>query len=194
MNNIELAQQIKSYLISSYPKIEVKVEPLQNDPKQLAVYFIEDKFSLIYPMQRYHYLIHLLPKEFVSEKLENTIWFELAPNETPGDLEFPDEELIQDITPDVMHCLNKTNFFEALDDLLSPTAPELEPKLCYGDYRHSKGILPKKGFFEKEYFDIFHVLMAQGGYCDCEILFNIANESRFAAEYWKNRDKKHNQT
>jgi hypothetical protein len=29
--------------------------------------------------------------------------------------------------------------------------------------------------------------MAQGGYCDCEILFNVAGGSRFAAEYWSKR-------
>ena len=29
--------------------------------------------------------------------------------------------------------------------------------------------------------------MAQGGYCDCEILFNVARESRFAAAYWSSR-------
>lgn len=30
----------------------------------------------------------------------------------------------------------------------------------------------------------FHVFMSMGGYCDCEILFNVAESSRLKAEYW----------
>ena len=34
---------------------------------------------------------------------------------------------------------------------------------------------------------MFHVLMARGGYCDCEILYNAVEESRLKAEYWRAR-------
>jgi hypothetical protein len=56
-----------------------------------------------------------------------------------------------------------------------------------GDFRVAKSILATKGFFESEYFDVFSVLMAQGGYCDCEIFYNVAESSEFARRYWANR-------
>ena len=43
------------------------------------------------------------------------------------------------------------------------------------------------GFTQDELFDVFHVLMDKGGYCDCEILYNAAEESRLKAEYWRAR-------
>jgi len=42
-------------------------------------------------------------------------------------------------------------------------------------------------FQQDELFDVFHVLMAQGGYCDCEILLNAAESSRLKSEYWRAR-------
>jgi hypothetical protein len=34
---------------------------------------------------------------------------------------------------------------------------------------------------------VFHVLMAQGAFCDCEILYNIATESRLKSQYWQRK-------
>ena len=48
-------------------------------------------------------------------------------------------------------------------------------------------VLALGGFREDEHFDVFHVLMARGGYCDCEILYNAVEVSRLKAEYWRAR-------
>ena len=48
-------------------------------------------------------------------------------------------------------------------------------------------LLLARGFREKELFDVFHVLMARGGYCDCEILYNAVEDNRLKAEYWRAR-------
>ena len=185
--NQQIQRDLKEFLLTSYPEIEVRVEPFSLDPSRTAIFFIEPKFSLIYPQQRFHYLTHLIPAEYQERHLQNTLWFELAPGEKPEELVYPDDELIASITPEVMQCLHKTRFFKALDDRLCPSDDEQSREACYGDYRVSKDILPSKGFFENEYFDIFHVLMAQGGFCDCEILYNVAEGSRLAADYWKAR-------
>jgi hypothetical protein len=116
--------------------------------------------------------------------LSNSVWFELAPGESPGDLVYSDEELIADITEPIMAILNKTSFFATLDEAF--TRPE-NPAVCEGDFRIAKSILPTNGFFESEYFEVFSVLMAQGGYCDCEILYNVAHGSEFARRFWANR-------
>jgi hypothetical protein len=183
----QIAEGLQEILASSYPDIEIRVVPFAADPARPAIYFTDPKFALIYPQQRFHYLRHLIPVEYQNQYLANSVWFELAPGEEPEDLVYPDEELIESIAEDVMHCLNKTSFFAALDDRLIPSEASQPRALCYGDYRISKSILPTKGFSEPEYFEIFHVLMARGGYCDCEILYNVAEESRLRSEYWKTR-------
>ena len=185
--NEQILRDLKEFLLTSYPEIEVRVEPFWLDPSRTAIFFIEQKFAFIYPEQRSHYLTHLIPAEYQERHLQNTVWFELAPGEKPEELVYPDDDVIASITPDVMQCLRKTRFFEALDDRLCPSDDEQPLEACYGDYRVSKAILPSKGFSEDEYFDIFHVLMAQGGFCDCEILYNVAERSRLGADYWRAR-------
>jgi hypothetical protein len=164
--------------------MEIRVESWNKDPARIAIYFMEPKFALIYPYQRWHYLTHLIPVDYQEAHLEKSIWFELAPGEKPEDLRYLDEELIDEITPDVMKCLVGSQFFELLDDAMCPENPEAERAQCWGDFRNSRPILLKRGFKEDELFDVFHVLMRQGGFCDCEVLYNVVERSRFKAEYW----------
>jgi hypothetical protein len=187
MTDDELAASLFAFIKDSYPNMQVKVQPWVGDKSRKAVYFTEEKFALIYPMQRYHYLNHLIPFSFQEAELSNSIWFELAPGEKPEDLVYPDEQLISEISPFVMGILEKTGFFTTLDELFLPLAIDASPAQCWGDYRVSKSILPNKGFNESEYFDVFHVLMDKGGFCDCEILYNVVPESRYAKKYWSNR-------
>jgi hypothetical protein len=182
-----IAAEIRAFVAPSYPDMEVKVEPWSEDPTRLAIYFRAAKFALIYPQQRYHYLSHLIPPEYLETKLKSSVWFELAPGESPGDLEYPDEELIASISPDVMKCVNGARIFEALDDTMCPVDPSAPRAECWGDYRVAKPILLSRGFKADELFDVFHVLMAKGGYCDCEILYQVAPGSRLAREYWQKR-------
>jgi len=167
----------------------IKVEPFAPDPTKTAIYFVEEKFRLLYPAQRYHYISHLIPREFYEQYLTDTVWFEMAPGEKPEELEYPDEEMVSEITPNVMAILQRADFFKSLDDIFWPTGFYKKKGVCYGDFRTSKEVLLKCGFKQEEYSDIFHVLMMQGGFCDCEILFNVAEESRLKAQYWKARAK-----
>ena len=185
----QIATDIRAFVSSAYPEMEVKVGAFDLDPNRTAVFFVEEKFKLLYPMQRYHYLAHLIPTEYQDQHLQNSAWFELAPSENPDDLEFPDEELIKSITPNVLRSLGKTRFFAQLDDRMCPQEEFLVGMACRGDFQLSRAILPLAGYAKNEHFDIFHVLMSQGAYCDCEILFNVAPESRLRTRYWKARAK-----
>jgi len=184
MDPQKIQTDILNFVRRVYPDMKVNVEPWCEDPSRIAIYFTESKFTPIYPIQRYHYLCHLIPVEYRERELANSVWFELAPGETVSDLQFPDEELISTITPDVMKCLKGAHVFEALDDLLCPASENSHRQRCYGDFRHTKPILLSRGFAESELFEVFHVLIASGGNCDCEILYNAAGESRLAAQYW----------
>ena len=58
---------------------------------------------------------------------------------------------------------------------------------CFGDFRHSKKILTDSGFSDNEQFDVFHVLMSEGGFCDCELLYNVFRESEYSKKYWSDK-------
>ncbi len=118
--------------------------------------------------------------------MANSVWFELTPGESP------DEEVIRNITPNVMNCLRASGFFQALDDRLCPVDSMAERARCRGDYGVSKSLLPALRFHEHKFFDIFRVLMAQGGFCDCEILYSVAGESRLKSDYWSSKTSEPN--
>lgn len=188
----QLVADLKRFVMPSYPDMDIQVMQWDHDPTRQAIYFTDEKFALIYPYQRWHYLTHLIPADYQEANLGNSVWFELAPGEKPEDLQFPDEELIDSITPDVMKCLVGSRFFELLDDSLCPKDSSRERNQCWGDFRISRPILLDRGFDKDELFDVFHVLMRQGGFCDCEILYNAAEESRLKAEYWIARSEGRN--
>lgn len=183
----QIQTDLLRFVRSSYPEMEITVAPWDEDPSRLAVTFVEAKFSLLLPMQRYHYLAHLIPSDYQEAHLKETVWFELAPGERPEDLVYPDEALIEAITPDVMKVVSAARALDALDDALCPEDKTQERAACYGDFRNVREILLQRGFTEQELPDVFHVFMAQGGYCDCEILYNVASNSRLSAEYWQAR-------
>ena len=56
-----------------------------------------------------------------------------------------------------------------------------------GTYAVSTAILQLLGFELQDTEEILQVLKSRGGCCDCEILFNVAENSRLKAEYWRQR-------
>ena len=191
MNHPELAAAIKQQLASSYPNISVEAKPCEGDPSRPAIYFLAQEFADLYPEQRYHHLIHTISDDFYQQRSTNSVRFELAPGERPDDLRYPDEELVNDISSDVLDVLTGVRFFDALDGLVAPMDETDEGIPCQGDFQLAKRILQEKGFGQRgdvdEVFDICHVLMSEGAYCDCEILYNVAEGSRLNARYWRMR-------
>jgi hypothetical protein len=86
-----------------------------------------------------------------------------------------------------MKCLSNCNFFEELDDRLCPADKSIPREHCLGNFEISESILRKHGFDNEELADVFDVLRAQGGFCDCEVLYNVAETDRLKAEYWRAR-------
>jgi hypothetical protein len=182
----QIRADLMGFLQEAYPQLEVRIGPWDEDPGVLEIRFIDEAFCGLYPKQRYHRLIHLIPTEYYTEHLADTVWKELAPGEEPSTEEHLDDDTIADITPDVLASLLSAGFFSVLDDLFSPVDGSAG-QACHGDFRNSKSLLPELGFSESDFCDIFDVLMGQGGFCDCEILYNAAESSRLKARYWKAR-------
>jgi len=181
MTTQELQEKLYEFTKPSYPDIKIKVVDTAENIRQL--YFTDDKFKLLYPKQRYHYLTHLIPSDFYEQNLQDTEWYELAPNEDPDDLDYHDQETIAEIKEPIISLLkDKVGFVPLLDKKFTSQTVK-----CYGDFRHSKSILTELKFSDEDQFDIFHVLMNEGAYCDCEILYNVFRESEYSKMYWADR-------
>ena len=97
------------------------------------------------------------------------------------------DEYVVSITPYVMKYLAKSHFFEGLDDLLCPSGESRQARKCGGDYGLAESLLLELGLDRADLDDVYVVLRAQGGFCDCEILYNVAESSRLKAKYWRGR-------
>jgi hypothetical protein len=184
----KIESDIRAFVRASYPEMIVRAEYWAKDPSRIALFFIDERFRTLYPRQRYHYLVHLIPKDYYESTLADTVWFELTPEERPEMVaDDPAEELIAAITPDVMSALQEKGFFAALDEMFCPNSSAIEAQRCPGDFRNARKALQLCGFAESDWSDVFHVLMRQGAFCDCEILYNAATESRLKTQYWQRK-------
>jgi hypothetical protein len=90
----------------------------------------------------------------------------------------PHHDLIASITSDVMKCLQRSKFFEKLDDILSPSDGSQPQEVCSENYKLSEAIVRESGLEFSDFAGIFNVLRSQGGFCDCEVLYNASDSSR----------------
>lgn len=180
-----IESDVQHFVRAAYPAMVVRAEYWSRDPSRIALFFIEERFRGLYPRQRYHYLLHLIPEAYYRSNLADSVWFELTPDEDPESIEHPDEELIAEIKPDVLEALQHRGFFATLDELVYPKDGNSHRQDCSGDFRLSKQVLEMCGFAESDWSDVFHVLMGEGAFCDCEALYNVAPESRLRAGYWR---------
>ena len=104
----------------------------------------------------------------------------------PGKVE-SDEEFANSIAPEVLRCLAASNFFEALDDKLSPADGSAANRKCDGTFAITKLILHSQNYEEEELDDIILVLQSRGGFCDCEVLYNVSEENRLKSDYWSRK-------
>lgn len=114
----------------------------------------------------------------------------MADNHSLDDVEMGeglDDESIEAIKPYVLEALRNKNFFERLDDQLCPVDVSVPAKACAHTYDISTTTLTECGFDAAEIEDIKQVMLKHGGCCDCEILYNVAEESRLKSRYWKKR-------
>jgi len=98
-----------------------------------------------------------------------------------------EEDFIASITADVVACLNSKNFFRKLDDVFVPASDSIDAARCNHSFTHSISLLRSLGFDQNDIVEILQVLKQQGACCDCEVLYNVAEESRFKEIYWKSR-------
>jgi Protein of unknown function (DUF2695) len=98
-----------------------------------------------------------------------------------------DAEFAHSIREAVLGVLQKDRFFELLDNRFCPVEPQEQPTQCGHSYANTIEILNALGMGPEEVEDVIAVMRFSGGCCDCEILLNVAEESRLKSKYWKAR-------
>ena len=91
----KIESDVREFVRASYPARIVHAKYWAKDTSRIALFFEDERFRGLYPRQRYHYLVHLIPRDYYDPFLANTVWFELTPGERLEDVkENPNEELL----------------------------------------------------------------------------------------------------
>jgi hypothetical protein len=99
----------------------------------------------------------------------------------------PDEDFnISDIAPYVLQVLRDHGYFDRLDSDFWP-AHLLAPEPCDHTFRRTERILSQLDMESEDVEEAVLVLMSEGACCDCEVLYNVAEESRLKSRYWRRR-------
>ncbi len=105
----------------------------------------------------------------------------------PDDQEFGDE-----IIAEVLEILNSMQFFEKLESRVFPYGDSGE-RSCDHSYRHAESILQAGNISEEMREFILVACKSQGGFCDCEILYNVDDRDECPrARYWGAEYRKKN--
>lgn len=98
-----------------------------------------------------------------------------------------DDALLADITPHVMGVLVRDKFFERLEARVFPESPD-PCRLCNHSFEFATALLAEDGHDERAQEDVFAVMRSRGGFCDCEIIWNVAENSPVTESYWRARE------
>jgi hypothetical protein len=96
------------------------------------------------------------------------------------------DEFIESITEDVLRVLSSQGFFCKIEGRVWPDGPDGR-KVCDGSFANAVDIATADGHSLEDQDDIFHVMRSRGGFCDCEIVLNVAPESAVRERYWKKK-------
>lgn len=97
------------------------------------------------------------------------------------------DDLVNDIASDVLGVLERSRFFECLDERFYSIQGARVLQQCSGSHEVSTEILRDLKMNADDIRDILAVLRSRGGCCDCEVLYNVASESNLRSDYWKAR-------
>jgi len=100
----------------------------------------------------------------------------------------PDDQALGDeISESVLKVLNARRFFERLEELVFPEG-DSGVRNCDHSYNITDSILLTVGFDEIEREDILIVFKSHGGFCDCEVLYNVDDRGESPkARYWRSK-------
>jgi hypothetical protein len=100
----------------------------------------------------------------------------------PDEQEFGDE-----IASEVLEILHPMLFFEKLESRVFPNG-DSGTRNCDHSYQHTESILQAGKVGRKMQECILVACKSQGGFCDCEILYNVDDRTDCPrARYWRRK-------
>ena len=164
-----LRAKLTRLLADKFPGITIEVGHSERWDRT-SLTFRWEGFDCLLPEERFHRLFHSLPEGFYDEHLRECVWFELGSGESVEDfLKLPRSADVRHKEPRIIRKLLKMRFFDALLKELG----EEPPARCGGDFSAVRRILAARKVAESTRCDVLLVLMRNGGFCDCEALFNV---------------------
>jgi hypothetical protein len=94
-----------------------------------------------------------------------------------------DPETIGPVGSDVMGALERSRFFERLDDRLCPADPAQPRIVCGHSFATTIRILRELAIELNELEAVIGYFRANGARCDCEVLSKMADQSRFKTRH-----------
>ncbi len=164
----EIPSKLLEWLGPKFPGITVELTVVERWARP-ALILRWAGFDDLLPEERFHRLFHAIPEEFYETKLRGCVWCELGGSETIDEfLKLPRSEDVAAEEPQIVRRLVSAGFFDVLAEALGsePTAA------CRGDFAIVRRILAEKKFAKSALQNALLVLMRNGAYCDCEVLFN----------------------
>ena len=64
----KIESDIRGFVRASYPDMIVHAEHCKQDPSRIGLFFIDEHFEGLYPRQRHHYLVHLIPTILIWQR------------------------------------------------------------------------------------------------------------------------------
>jgi hypothetical protein len=100
-------------------------------------------------------------------------------------LDQEEQDFVDEIATEVLEILNHLQFFQKLESRVFPDG-DSGARNCDHSYRHTESILQADNIPSKMQEFILIACKAQGGFCDCEILYNVDDrEDCPRAQYWR---------
>ena len=94
------------------------------------------------------------------------------------------DEFIESIAPDALLSLDKRDFFRRLEELVWPDGLNGR-KVCDGTFANTLLMTAGVGYTPNDQDDILEVMRARGGFCDCEVMLNVAPDCEVRERHWK---------
>ena len=91
------------------------------------------------------------------------------------------DEFVESIAPDVLACLDRDGFFRKLEQKVWPDGP----KVCDNTFANTLALTAAGGYGSEEQEDILDVVRSKGGFCDCEVMLNVAPNCEARERHWK---------
>lgn len=168
----QIQSALQAALQESFAEVAVQVGDDIHYPGTNVVITSPD-FAGLYPEQRFHHVVRVLPAELYETLRGNVVWFELAPGESAIHyMKMPRSEDIVGQEMGILKRLTEVKFFKQFEAKLMAKRQAPSPL----DFIMAKQILADAGLSPEEIKRACLFFIRHGGYSDVQVFSNVMEE------------------